>query len=165
MEDFVSKLQCQHDKIQFIRKSEAETSEPEGANRVLNRQTSLVLSPIIKELDKLVAADIRLLSGQKLEYFRLEDYIVAGALSIKVNTPRPIFITDVHGSGYHNKKYVYTRVSNELSHLNSHPGLQIQSLQEVFTRLAQDLAPEISNLGSLDKNLYSKQTQDTIGIE
>jgi|ERR1035437_517818 hypothetical protein len=170
MTAFLYDLQSSYDKVQILRHRNQPNYAPALPPELSKNPIPQSLEPIAKELDQLIAANVFLTNGQSLNYACVEGPLGQG-LALKINVPRAIWITDTtvpHQIFPQNSPYLYTRAITELQNpdtLLSRDSHYMDSVERVLIRLVEDLAPEISDLGSLDKNIYSSKTQDILEIE
>jgi hypothetical protein len=131
---------------------------------------SPLLKPIVHELDRLIAADPLLPNGKKLTYFIFINKDELPFLQISLLRPIKITVNQNGFEGFGKRitaaRYLYERpAANQdvrpVKYYYEPEGLHSQLL----VQLALDIATSLSSLGYLDKNLYSKKAQDTIGIE
>jgi|ERR1035437_8067062 hypothetical protein len=128
------------------------------------------LLPVVRELDKLTALGVKFHDGTPFGYSVFTKGPLKGSLEILTKYPCFILYWPTEGQGSFGFRYHWGWAADGSKNASKDGGTEIStvtydSVEDLLVRLAGYLGAFIGTLGLADKSVYSKNVQDTIGID
>ena len=123
------------------------------------------LRPVATELDRLVSLGVKLHDGNLFDYHVLQKGPNKGGLEILTETPCFVIAQSREGQApFSFRRYWGTESPGENDAYELY-NKTYNSVEELLVGLAEYIGAFVGDLGKADKSIYSKNAQDTIGID